>query len=157
MWRFIVGWLAALALVASGLVLFNRNARSIAALPAAPPGTGQAEADSALPDAAPAASDKTREARRFERYDKDSSGTVQREEYLAPRRKAFAKLDLDHDNALSFDEWAAKTETRFAQADKDKSGTMTPAEFATTAPKRKPPHIRRDCPPPPAAPVSEES
>ena len=48
---------------------------------------------------------------------------------------------------LSFDEWAVKTATRFAAADTDKSGAMTATEFATTAPKRRAPHIRKDCPP----------
>ncbi|WP_242181771.1 EF-hand domain-containing protein [Sphingomonas sp. CARO-RG-8B-R24-01] len=158
MWRYIVGCLATLALVAAGVLLFNRNARSVAALPAAPMATTQqgAVADG-LPDQAPAASDQSREAKRFERYDKDRNGTIGREEYLAPRRKAFAKLDANHDGTLSFDEWAVKTEAKFTEADKDKSGGMTAAEFATTAPKRKPPRIRRDCPPPAAASTGEES
>jgi hypothetical protein len=95
--------------------------------------------------------EQTRAARRFDRYDQDSNGSVAREEYLAPRRKAFVRLDANHDGALSFDEWAVKTEARFAEADKDKSGSMTPSEFAATAPKRKPPRIRRDCPAPEAA------
>ena len=157
MWRIIVGGLAALALVAVGVVLFNRNARLVAALPAAPTQASQGGSDDSLPDVAPAATEQTREAKRFARYDKNENGTVAREEYLAPRRKAFAKLDANHDGALSFDEWAAKTETKFAEADKDKSGGMTAAEFATTAPKRKPPHIRRECPPPAGAAAAEES
>ena len=151
MWRYIVGGLAALALVAAGVLVFNRNARSVAALPLAPPGLAQTGNDAGLPDVAPAASEQTRAAKRFARYDEDQNGAVGRDEYLAPRRKAFAKLDLNHDGALSFDEWAAKTEAKFATADKDKSGSMTPAEFASTAPKRKPPRIRRDCPPPATA------
>lgn len=150
MWRYIVGGLATLALVAAGILLFNRNAQSIAALPSAPVLAGQGS-DAAMPDQAPAASDQTRENKRFERYDKDRNGTVAREEYLAPRRKAFAKLDANHDGTLSFDEWALKTEAKFTDADKDKSGGMNAAEFATTAPKRKPPHVRRECPPPASA------
>ena len=145
MWRYIVGCLATLALVSAGVLLLNRNARSVASLPLAAP--QQAGEGGSLPDVAPAASEQTRAVRRFDRYDQDRDGAVAREEYLAPRRKAFAKLDANHDGALSFDEWAIKTEIRFAAADKDKSGTMTPAEFAATAPKRKPPRVRRDCPP----------
>jgi len=145
MWRYVVGCLATLALVAAGVLLVNRNARSVAALP---PTTAVQNGEGAdLPDVAPAASEQTRAARRFDRYDEDGNGSVAREEYLAPRRKAFARLDANHDGALSFDEWAVKTEARFAAADKDKSGTMTPVEFAATAPKRKPPRIRRDCAP----------
>lgn len=155
MWRYVVGGLGALALVAAGMLLFNRSGRSIAALAAAPSQQGAAATDDAtLPDAAPAASDKTREQKRFARYDKDRNGQVARDEFLAPRRKAFAKLDANHDGTLSFDEWAVKTATRFAAADTDKSGAMTAAEFAATAPKRRAPHIRKDCPP--AQPVAGE-
>lgn len=157
MWRYLVGGLATLALVAAGLVLFNRSARSVAALPTALGAVAQAGESGALPDSVPEVSDKTREQKRFDRYDKDRNGAVSREEYLAPRRKAYAKLDANHDGVLSFDEWAVKTETKFAEADADKTGTMTPTEFATTAPKRKAPRIRRDCPPSAPPSAAEES
>ena len=147
MWRYLAGALAALALAGGGMLIFNRNARSVAALPAAPLGLAQTEAGGALPDSVPEASERTREQKRFDRYDKDRNGQVAREEYLAARRKAFAKLDIDHNGTLSFDEWAVKAEAKFALADKDKSGAMTPAECATTAVKRKPPRVKRDCPP----------
>ena len=150
MWRYLAGGLAALALVAAGVMLFNRNGRVVAALPAAPLALAQT-ADGALPDSVPEASDRTREQKRFDRYDKDRNGSVTRDEYLLARHKAYAKLDANHDGTLSFDEWAIKAETKFAMADKDKSGAMTNAEFATTAVKRKPPRVRRDCPPPSAA------
>ena len=77
-----------------------------------------------------------------------------REEYLAQRRKAYAKLDTNHDGVLSFDEWAIKAETKFAVADKDKSGAMNAAEFATTAVKRK---VRIGCPKPAPAEKDEDS
>lgn len=158
MWRYLVGGLAALVLVAAGVVLFNRSGRSVAALPAAPQALAQTGTDdAALPDTAPAASDKTREQKRFSRYDKDQNAAVTREEYLAPRRKAFAKLDLNHDGQLSFDEWAVKTEAKFAAADADKSGAMNAVEFAATAPKRRVPHVKRDCPKEAAAPAGEDS
>jgi hypothetical protein len=159
MWRYLVGSLGTLAIVAAGMLIFNRNARSIAALPLAPPAAQGSDA-AALPDTVPEASEKTREQKRFDRYDKDRNGVITREEYLLARHKAFAKLDTDHDGKLSFDEWAVKAEAKFALADKDKSGTMTPAEFATTAVKRKPPRVRRDCPPaavtPAEAPAGNE-
>jgi len=78
---------------------------------------------------------------------------VTRDEYLAARRKAYAKLDTDQDGRLSFDEWAVTATTKFASADKDSTGAMTPAEFATTAVTRKP-QVRAKCPP---AQGSEES
>lgn len=136
MWRYLAGGVAALLLVAAGVLVFKTPARSDTPLRAAPAMQSVA-GDDPLPDTIPEASPKTREQKRFNRYDKDRNALITREEYLASRRKAYAKLDLDHDGRLSFDEWAAKTTAKFTGADKDKSGTMTAAEFATTAPKRK--------------------
>ena len=59
-------------------------------------------------------------------------------ELVEPRRKAYARLDLDHDGKLSFEEWAVKTIDKFTEADADKSKALTPAEYAATAPKPKP-------------------
>ncbi len=78
-----------------------------------------------------------------------------REEYLLSRRKAYAKLDANHDGRLDFDEWAAKTTTKFAGADGDKSGALSRAEFLATAPKvRTGAKPRCVCP---AAPAKEEA
>ena len=147
MWRYLAGAVAALLMVAAGVLVFNARARTDAVLPpqplAAAGGAGQATpAGTALPDTVPQASERTREQKRFDRYDKDRDGKVTRDEYLLARRKAF---DTNHDGQLSFDEWAIKAETKFAGADHDKSGTLTAAEFATTAVKRKP--RRTNCPP----------
>ena len=84
---------------------------------------------------APVASPKSREEKRFSRADKDKNGRIEPEELLAPRRKAFAKLDKNGDGRLSLEEWAVKTIDKFAGADKDRSRWLTPAEYATTAPK----------------------
>ncbi|MGI4730844.1 MAG: EF-hand domain-containing protein [Janthinobacterium lividum] len=157
MWRYLVGGVAALLMVAAVMLAMNKGARSVAVLPAAPAALaalGGGQAAEPLPATVPAASERTREQKRFDRYDKDRNGTVTREEYLAARRKAFAKLDVDHDGKLSFDEWAIKAETKFAGADADKTGTLTAAEFATTAVKRKP--ARRVPCAPTAAPAAEE-
>jgi hypothetical protein len=89
---------------------------------------------SAIP-AAPEADPKSKEEKRFARADKDDNGRISLAELVEPRRKAFAKLDLNHDGRLSFEEWAAKTIDKFASADADKSKWLTPAEYATTAPK----------------------
>ena len=106
------------------------------AIPAAPVVAEAGEQAEALAEP-PVASEKTREERRFSRYDKDKDGGVAREEYLKSRRTAFAKLDSNGDGRLSFDEWAVKTTDKFAAADKDKSGVLTPVEFATTRVVRK--------------------
>lgn len=149
MWRYAVGGVAALLLVAAGIFLFNTRATTDRALPAAPPAVaGDDEGQDDVAGIVPEATRKTREQKRFGRYDKDRNGAITREEYLTPRRKAFAKLDANHDGTLGFDEWAVKTEARFAEADKDKSGAMSPAEFAATAPKRT---IRARCACQPAA------
>jgi EF hand len=71
---------------------------------------------------------------------KDKDGKIEREEILAPRRKAFAKLDTNGNGSLSFEEWADKSIDKFDGADKDRSGWLSPSEYATTAlppPKKK--------------------
>jgi hypothetical protein len=149
MWRYLAGGAAILLLVGAGATMLGSRGHSGAPLLAAT-APAQAAGNAPLPDSVPEAGDKTREQKRFDRYDKDRNGQVTREEYLAQRRKAYAKLDINHDGVLSFDEWAVKAETKFASADGDKSGAMNPTEFATTAVKRST-RPRPKCPPTAAA------
>lgn len=138
-WRYLAGGVAALLMAAAGWLIFSGEARPDTVLPAAPAiaqSAAQATAAPAGDDPLPAAPERSREQKRFDRYDKDRNATITREEYLAPRRKAFVKLDRDGDGRLSFDEWGVKTTDRFATADRDRSATLTAAEFATTRPKR---------------------
>jgi hypothetical protein len=141
MWRYFAGGVAALLMAGAGVFLFQSRAAP-EVIPAPPPavqaGNGSETAE-ALPPLAqiPRASDRTREQKRFDRYDKDRNDSITLAEMMEPRRKAFAKLDRDRDGKLSFEEWAVRSSTRFAGADADKSGALTRAEFATTAPKRK--------------------
>jgi hypothetical protein len=138
MWRYLVGACGALLLGLAGMFLFRGSAAPERMLPAMPSTAGPVatEQEAPLPDEAPSASAKTREQKRLDRYDKDRNETVTRDEYLASRHKAFAKLDTDGDGRLSFDEWSAKTVAKFTGADKDKSGSLSRAEFAATAMKR---------------------
>jgi hypothetical protein len=133
MWRYLVGSGATLVLVLAGMFLFRGSAATEKRVGPPPPAQAAAEP---LPDAAPSASDRTREEKRFDRLDKDRDQTITKDEYFAQRRKAFAKLDTNQDGKLSFDEWAIRNSTKFTGADKDKSGTLNRAEFATTAVKR---------------------
>ncbi|RHW17072.1 histidine kinase [Sphingomonas gilva] len=146
MWRFLAGALSAMLLMGAGLVLWNSQAASEQAIPDPPPPPPAAATARPLPETVPAATAKTREERRFDRYDRDRNGAITREEYLRQRRKAYAKLDTNGDGRLGFEEWAIRTTTKFATADGDKSGAMSRTEFATTAVKRRAP-ARRDCPP----------
>jgi hypothetical protein len=91
---------------------------------------------SAIPSA-PVADAKSKEEKRFARADKDENGRITLAELVDPRRKAYAKLDLNRDGKLSFEEWAIKTIDKFATADTDKNKWLAPAEYASTAPKRK--------------------
>lgn len=123
-------------MVTVGYVFASSGSAPRAALPAAPALAAMVQ-DQGLPDNAPEASARTREEKRFGRYDKDKDGSITRDEYLASRRKAYARLDTNGDGTVSFDEWAIKTTARFNTADVDRNGAMNPAEFATTAPKRR--------------------
>ncbi|MCC2976715.1 histidine kinase [Sphingomonas sp. PL-96] len=146
MWRYGAGVVSALLLATAGVFLFRGSAQVEGPLP---PPRPMSHAPAPLPPepiTVPSASPRTREQKRFDRYDKDRNGSVTREEYLASRRKAYARLDLDHDGQLSFEEWATRTTTKFAKADADRSAALNPAEFAATAVPRKP-TVRCACPP----------
>jgi len=148
MWRYLAGAGAGVLLVVAGMMLQAMRPAAVAPL-AAMPAVASEPGGQGVAVAVPEATDKTREEKRFNRYDKDRDGSITRGEYLMPRSKAFAKLDLNHDGNLSFDEWAVKAETKFATADADKSGAMNAVEFATTAVKRKA-RPKANCPDKPA-------
>lgn len=131
MWRFLAGVASALLLVTVGILWWTGRAQDDAAVPPAPK-AARATANAASPEAPPKASEKTREERRFGRYDKDRDGIITRVEMMDTRRKPFQKLDTNSDGKLSFDEWAIATSDRFVEADGDRSGSLTAAEFATT-------------------------
>jgi hypothetical protein len=155
MGRFLAGSIAALMLVAAGLFWWQGQAgedrASLIAKPlvAAPgdelPGAGDVAAKGAAPPKLPQADNRTREQKRFDRYDRNRDGTVLRNEMMASRTAAFRKLDKDGNNLLSFEEWAVKTSDRFAAADANKDGRLLPGEFAATAPKPKPPGKQAIC------------
>lgn len=147
-------------LAGAGATWLGSRGHPAAPLLAAATPAQAATSDGPLPATVPEAGERTREQKRFDRYDKDRNGQVTREEYLAQRRKAYAKLDTNHDGVLSFDEWAVKAETKFATADADRSGAMNPTEFATTAVKRSTrprPKCRNADPAHPPAEASEDS
>ena len=147
MGRFLAGVASALLLAGAGIFIWTSSAEQPGPIPPPPPGAGAAGPVALAPlGDPPRATEKSREERRFARYDKDKDGGVAREEYLATRRKAFAKMDGNGDGKLSFDEWAVRTSGKFAKADRDRSGVLTPAEFTTTRVIRKP-NLRPGCPP----------
>lgn len=153
MGRFLAGVASALLLMTAGLFLWRAQADRGVAVPAAPVAAA-AQAPLGLVDLAgpPAASERTREQKRFTRYDRDKNGAVGRDEYLLSRRKGFAKLDVNGDGRLGFDEYAVKSTTKFAAADKDGNGALGAQEFATTRVVRKS-KPRANCPPTPRAPL----
>lgn len=154
MWRYWAGGGALLAAAGAGVLLTRGIAHTTPLLPSAPQATAAPVDATAADDAVPEATPATREQKRFNRYDKDRNNAVSRDEYLAARRKAFAKLDANGDGRLDFDEWAVKALSKFGTADKDRSGAMTPEEFATTAVTRKA-RPRAKCPPAQSQPVEE--
>lgn len=145
--QFLLGAGAALLAAAGGVFLWSGTASVKTPVAAVSPGTAVTPyAPEPLSDP-PAAGARTREEKRFDRYDKDRNAAIARDEYLAARRKAFAKLDTNGDGRLAFEEYAVKTSERFAKADADRSGTLSRAEFATTRVVRKAPARRPNCPP----------
>lgn len=143
MLRFLAGAAAAFLLLTGAFLMWQSHAEQASTVAAAPaPRAYTASLASAdQPLEAPEASPKSREEKRFARYDKDKDGKVEAAEYLAARRKNFDKLDLDHNGALSFNEYAAKGIEKFVGAG-GRKGWLTPAEFVKTAP---PPPKRKSC------------
>lgn len=153
--RFLAGVAAAMLLMTGGLFWWKGAVQAVDPIPAAPV-AGMAPAEGAPVTDPPRASAKTREEKRFARYDKDKDGGVARGEYLASRQKAFAKLDVNRDGGLSFDEYSVKTIVKFASADGDRSGVLTPAEFLKTRVVRKE-RPRVNCPPVVAVTATEDA
>lgn len=147
MWRYIAGAAATLMLAGAGLFWWSGampEPPALAAAPETPPG---GDAGEPLPDP-PAADERSREAKRFARYDRDGDARVSRPEYLASRVKAFERLDANGDGKLGFEEWAKRTTDKFQTADGDRNGALDAKEFATTRPARRTPRRPADCPPP---------
>ncbi len=142
--QFILGAGSALLLAAGGVVWWSGSANVADPLPQRISGVAITPFAAEPLVEPPAASEKTREEKRFSRYDKDRNGAVSRDEYLAARRKAFAKLDTNGDGRLAFEEYAVKTSDKFGKADGDRSGALMPKEFQTTRVVRK---KRPNCPP----------
>jgi len=136
--RWIAG-IAAVLLLVTGTVVALQSRAEETDMPSAPqPRLAAAPSRlSPIPNA-PEADERSKEQKRFTRADKDEDGRITLAEMVEPRRKSFAKLDLDRDGKLSFEEWAVRTIGKFGEADADHSKALTPAEYATTAPKPRP-------------------
>ena len=144
MLRFLAGVASALLLCGAGLVWWTNKPGEAPLLSAVAPPLAR---ETGAPPEAPAAEERTREEKRFDRYDKDRDQAITADEYLLSRRKAFAKLDANGDGRLGFEEWAKKTTDKFAKADVDKSRSLSREEFATTKVVRKS-TARAKCPQP---------
>ena len=131
MLRFLAGAAACFLLLTGAFFVWQSRAENAPGLPAAP--AARSASSLGEPLEAPEATAKTREEKRFARYDKDKNGKVETMEYLAARRRNFDKLDVDHNGALSFQEYAAKGIEKFNAAG-GRKGFLTPAEFVATAP-----------------------
>ena len=142
MLRFLAGAAASFLLLTGAFLIWQSRAEHASGLPGAPPARAATLFGTTEPLQAPEASAKTREEKRFARYDKDKDGKVETMEYLAARRRNFDKLDVDHNGALSFAEYAVKGIEKFNAAG-GRKGFLTPAEFVATAPP--PPKHKLGC------------
>ena len=142
MWRFFAGAAACFLLMTGAFLIWQSRAAEGPSVPNAP--TPRAFSASMVSDGAlqaPEASAKSREEKRFSRYDHNKDGKVEAAEYLAARRRNFDKLDADHNGALSFQEYAVKGIEKFNAAGGHK-GWLSAAEFVATAP---PPPKHKTC------------
>ena len=139
MGRVLAGIAAFLLLIAGATLMWRGNAQEPRVPPPpAPHFAAAATAPTLKPiGQAPSADPLSKEEKRFARTDKNEDGSITLAELVEPRRKAFAKLDVNQDGKLGFEEWAVKTIDKFQGADGDRNAALTPAEYATTAPKPK--------------------
>lgn len=147
MGRFLAGAIASLLLVTGAFLLWQGRAQG-PVMPDAPQprlAANMAPISLARIPRALSADPASKEQKRFTRADKDKDGRITLAELVDPRRKAYAKLDLNQDGKLSFEEWAVKTIDKFNEADGDKSKALTATEYATTAPKPKAPKPACSC------------
>jgi len=139
MGRVVAGIAAFLLLITGATLMWRGEART----PGAPPSPQPRLAAAVTPrpvtlapiGEAPSVDPLSKEQKRFARSDKNDDGLITLAELVEPRRKAFAKLDLNQDGKLAFEEWAVKTIDKYKDANSDGDEALTPAEYATTAPK----------------------
>lgn len=135
MLKFLAGVVSALLLVGAGFFVWKGQAENEQIVPPAPPTEYNGLLKPKPLAVPPAASEKTKEEKRFARADRDDDGRITRAELLEPRKKPFAKLDANGDGRLSFEEWVVRTSDKFVGADANRDGILTPAEYETTRPK----------------------
>ena len=134
MLRFFAGAASAFLLLTGVFLVWQSRAERAPTLPPAPAARAPSLFAASAPLEAPEATPRSREEKRFSRYDHNKDGKVAAAEYLAARQRNFAKLDLDHNGALTFQEYAIKGIEKFNAADRGRKGWLTTAELATTAP-----------------------
>ena len=145
MWRFLAGAIASILMMTGAFLMWQGHAQDGPALPPAPAKAAGPSILAKKPLAAPEATEKTREEKRFDRADRDNDGKIVMSELLDPRRKSYAKLDKDGDGKLSFEEWAHTTIDKFRGADGNRDSLLTRAEYATTAPPPRKPKPKCGC------------
>ncbi len=146
----VLAGIACFLLLITGATLMWRGSARGPDTPAAPAPRFAAAVTTATPTLAPiaqapSADPKSKEEKRFARSVKNDNGRITLAELVEPRRKAFAKLDINQDGKLAFEEWAVKTIDKFESADGDKNASLTVAKFAATAPKAKANKARCSC------------
>ena len=151
--RFLLGGFAVLVMLGLGLFWLQGRAEVEQGAPPPVPAPAAISSDT-LPQAdvagmrgpaPPVASELTREQRRFFRYDRNRDLKITRNEMLSSRTDSFRDLDADGNNLLTFEEWAVTTVERFEKMDGNGDDWLTPAEFATSAPKPRASPVRPGC------------
>lgn len=145
MLRFFAGVGSALLLMLTGFFVWKGIAQGEEDPIPNPPAAVAAASGPRAPPRPPAADERTKAQRRFDRADQDKNGRITLEELYQPRRRAFQRLDTNGDGRLAFEEWAVRTQTKFGEADANRDRALDRAEYAATAPRPRPQPRTKGC------------
>src|SRR3546814_14486613 len=123
--------------MAAGFVIWASDSDADDPIPPAPAAAPLLMAPQ-KPPTPPAAPEKSREEKRFARYDDNEDGIITRAEMMGRRRGPWERLDANGDKRPGFEACALPTSEKCAKADADGSCTLNAAPFRPTRHRSKP-------------------
>src|SRR3546814_16060192 len=106
--------------MAAGFVIWASDSDADDPIPPAPAAAPLLMAPQ-KPPTPPAAPEKSREEKRFARYDDNEGGIITRAEMMGSRRGSWERLADNGDNTLDFERWASLHTEKFPTPEAERS------------------------------------